>query len=274
MIQDIFPHIYHNEFAPRSAQKGDFLLCYRRGEVLCAVEGEHVCLPTCGELGYYDGQFLFVVDDTAYFLWEGEELPETAKMQYRKTRQLRELSPDDHLFACGVGESLWRWYQNNRYCGHCGNPMEKGTVERSMVCPSCKNTVYPKICPAVMVAITDGDKLLLTRYANRPFQKYALVAGFNEIGESIEDTVRREVKEEVGLSVKDLQFYRSQPWVFTDCLLMGFFCRVDGSTAITREESELAEAVWISREDIPDDYSHISLAGEMISLFRAGNEPK
>lgn len=274
MIQDIFPHVYHNEFLYRDAKDDDILLCYRQGEVLCSVENGHVCLPTCGELNLYDGQFLFTVDETAYFLWEGEELSESDKRQYHKTRQLRELSADEYLFACGAGESLWRWYQNNRFCGRCGTAMEKGAVERSMVCPACKNTVYPKICPAVIVAVTNGNKLLLTRYANRPFKRYALVAGFNEIGESIEDTVRREVKEEVGLDVKDLQFYRSQPWVFTDSLLMGFFCKVDGKTDIVRQESELAEAIWISREEIPDDYSHISLTGEMITLFRAGKEPK
>ena len=71
-----------------------------------------------------------------------------------------------------------------------------------MVCPHCKNTVYPKICPAVIVAVHDGDRLLLTRYRGRPFKKYALIAGFNEIGESIEDTVHREVMEEAGLRVK------------------------------------------------------------------------
>lgn len=98
-----------------------------------------------------------------------------------------------------------------------------------MVCPQCKNTVYPKICPAVIAAVHDGDRLLLTRYRGRPFKKYALIAGFNEIGESIEDTVHREVMEEAGLRVKNLRFYKSQPWVFTDTLLMGFVCELDGS---------------------------------------------
>ena len=102
--------------------------------------------------------------------------------------------------------------------------MEKSTVERAMVCPACGNTVYPKICPAVIAAVHDGDRLLLTRYRGRAFKKYALIAGFNEIGESIEDTVRREVLEEAGVHVKNLRFYKSQPWVFTDTLLMGFFC--------------------------------------------------
>ena len=133
-------------------------------------------------------------------------------------------------------------------------------------------TVYPKISPAVIVAVTDGDRLLLTKYAGREFKRYALVAGFNEIGESIEDTVRREVMEEVGLKVKNLRFYKSQPWVFTDSLLMGFFCELDGDNKITLQEDELAEAEWFERQDLPDDHSGISLTGEMIEVFRRGEE--
>ena len=126
--------------------------------------------------------------------------------------------------------------------------------------------------PAVIAAVCDGDRLLLTRYRSRPFKSYALVAGFNEIGESIEDTVRREVWEETGLRVKNLRFYRSQPWVFTDSLLMGFFADLEGPDTIAMQESELAEAGWFRRSDIPDDHSPISLTGEMIELFRTGGE--
>ena len=148
--------------------------------------------------------------------------------------------------------------------------MEKSKIERAMVCPACSNTVYPKICPAVIVAIHDGDRLVLTRYKDRPFKHYALVAGFNEIGESIEETVHREVLEETGLRVKNLRFYKSQPWVFTDTLLFGFFAELDGSDKITVQEDELAEAGWFHRSEIPEDQSRISLTGEMMEQFRKG----
>ena len=123
---------------------------------------------------------------------------------------------------------------------------------------------------ATVLAPIDGDRLLLTRYRGRPFKKYALIAGFNEIGESIEDTVHREVMEEAGLRVKNLRFYKSQPWVFTDTLLMGFVCELDGSDRITVQESELAEASWHLRSELPEDHSHISLTGEIIEQFRLG----
>ncbi len=97
-----------------------------------------------------------------------------------------------------------------------------------------------------------------------------MIAGFAEIGESIEDTVRREVYEEVGLKVKNLQFYKSQPWSFTDTLLFGFFCQVDGDDTITMDERELSVAQWASREEVPDDPEGISLTREMMTVFKEG----
>ena len=274
MFQDIFPHVYHNEFSKKSPVEDDHILIFSKGCVLCRVEDNRLQLPTIGDLGADRPQYLFTIDETAYYLQEGEA-PETAEgWEYRQTRTLRDCCPDEHLFAMAAAESLWRWYDGNRFCGRCGGKMAHGEKERSQVCPDCGNTVYPKICPAVIVAVHDGDRLVLTRYRGRPFKKYALIAGFNEIGESIEDTVRREVLEEVGLKVKNLQFYKSQPWVFTDSLLMGFYARLEGDDTITIEEEELAEGQWFHRDDIPSDYSPISLTGEMIEMFRRGAWPK
>ena len=135
-------------------------------------------------------------------------------------------------------------------------------------CPQCGLVEYPKICPAVIVGIVNGDKILLSKYAGREYKKYALIAGFAEIGESIEDTVRREVGEEVGLKVKNLRFYKSQPWSFTDTLLFGFFCQVDGDDTITMDDQELSVAQWVSREEVPDDPEGISLTREMMTVFK------
>lgn len=176
----------------------------------------------------------------------------------------------ERLFPCAVAGSLNRWYRDNRFCGRCGAPLEDSRTERALVCPACGRVVYPKICPAVIVAVRNGERLLLTRYAGRAIKNYALIAGFNEIGETIEDTVRREVFEETGVHVKNLQYYKSQPWVFTDTLLMGFYCDLDGDSHITLQESELSEGTWVRREDLPEDTAHLSLTGEMIDRFRRG----
>ena len=123
--------------------------------------------------------------------------------------------------------------------------------ERMMRCEYCGQMEFPKICPAVIIGVTDGNRLLMSKYAGRDYKKYALIAGFAEIGETIEETVQREVMEEVGLKVKNLRYYKSQPWSFSDTLLFGFFAELDGSAEITLDEEELALAEWFEREEIP-----------------------
>jgi NAD+ diphosphatase len=138
-----------------------------------------------------------------------------------------------------------------------------------MHCPDCGQVEYPKISPAVIVGVTDGDRLLLTKYAGRSFTRYALIAGFTEIGETIEETVQREVMEEVGLKVKNIRYYRSQPWSFSDTLLMGFFADLDGEDRIRLDEEELSVAEWHTRGTIPGD-DGISLTREMMRVFNEG----
>lgn len=127
---------------------------------------------------------------------------------------------------------------------------------------------YPKISPAVIVGVTDGNRLLMSKYADREYKKYALIAGYAEIGETIEETVKREVMEEVGLKVKNIRFYKSQPWSFTDTLLLGFYADLDGEDKITLDREELALAEWFDREDIPITERNISLTNEMILHFK------
>ena len=162
---------------------------------------------------------------------------------------------------------LSSWYKGRRYCPCCVSALEHSTKERMLYCPNCGQVEYPKICPAVIVCVIHKDKILLTKYAGRAYTKYALIAGFTEIGESIEDTVRREVMEEVGLRVKNIRYYKSQPWSFSDTLLMGFFCEVDGDDTIRLDETELSVAEWHVAQEVPED-DGVSLTREMMRVFR------
>jgi NAD+ diphosphatase len=143
-----------------------------------------------------------------------------------------------------------------------------------MKCPECGKIYYPQICPSVIVGVTDGDKLLMTKYAARhsTYRRYALIAGYGEVGESLEATVIREVEEEVGLRVKNMRYFASQPWSFSDTLLVGFFCDVEGSREVTLDEDELSVAEWLTREEIPEESanSSFSLTGAMIKAFKDG----
>ena len=147
---------------------------------------------------------------------------------------------------------------------------EKDSKERMLYCESCHNMEFPKICPAVIIGVTDGDKILMSKYAGRTYKKYALLAGFTEIGETLEETVQREVMEEVGLKVKNIRYYKSQPWSFSGTLLFGFYCDLDGDDTLTVDHDELSMASWFNREDIPDEGDNISLTKEMMMAFKHG----
>ena len=191
---------------------------------------------------------------------------------YCAYQMLRTVRPMEVAFAAITGAQLDRWYKSRAYCGRCGAKMKPSEIERAMVCPDCGMIEYPKICPAVIVAVRDGEKLLLTRYADRPYRGPALIAGFVEVGETLEDTVRREVLEEVGLHVKNIRYYKNQPWSFTDTLLVGFYCDLDGEAEIHLDRNELCEGVWMERSELPVRENDVSLTAEMIELFRLGRD--
>ena len=167
---------------------------------------------------------------------------------------------------------LYNWYEGHRFCGKCGKPLHHHETLRALAC-SCGNLTFPVIAPAVIVAVTHDDKILVTRYAGREFKGMALVAGFCEIGERAEDTVRREVMEEAGLQVKNIRYFDSQPWGYASNLLLGYFCELDGSDEICFDHEELSSAVWISRDELePVEENLLSLTGTMIETFRTGKE--
>ena len=172
----------------------------------------------------------------------------------------------------GMYAQLAEWYRSRRFCGRCGASMVHSTEERMMQCPECGLMEYPKISPAVIIGLVHGNKILMSKYAGRAYKNYALLAGFSEIGESVEETVRREVMEEVGLKVGKLHYYKSQPWGFDSNLLMGFFCDLAEEGEIRLEEEELSLAEWVDYRDVPDDPEGLSLTREMMTYFRKQRE--
>ncbi|MDO4261832.1 MAG: NAD(+) diphosphatase [Eubacteriales bacterium] len=276
MIQDIAPKKYDNHYVEQTPEPKDWMLVYEDGQALCRFEDGQMYFPKASELPLEgkDVTYLFTISGERFFLLK-DGLPEGLPgYGWEKTAVFRNARPQYRGFAGVTGQQLDGWYRANRFCGRCGKTMRPDHRERMMRCDCCGNTVYPKICPGVIVGITDGDRLLLTKYAHRPgIVNYALVAGFTEIGETLEETVAREVMEEVGLKVKNIRYYKSQPWSFTSTLLCGFFCEVDGDTSITLDTEELAVGEWFRREDIPLEDDGVSLTREMIGLFKAGRLP-
>ncbi|MDR2927837.1 MAG: NAD(+) diphosphatase [Cytophagaceae bacterium] len=272
MIQDI-AYRYNNTYYHIMPENGSVLLSFSGNTVLCQVTENKVRLPMCSDLfketqNFPPSVYLFGIDDVKYFL-VFDLVESAAGYVYNSLFMLRDMEPQHTVFAVLTAFGLHTWYATHIYCGKCGSPNNTHTVERMLICPLCGTMDYPKISPAVIVAITDGDKLLLSKYAGREYAKYALIAGFAESGETIEQTVIREVKEETGLNVKNIRYYKSQPWGLSSSLLFGFFADLDGDNTITIDETELSEARWFARKEIPPVDSVRSLTSEMIELFRS-----
>lgn len=276
MIQDI-KGIYHNEYQERRPSDADCIMFVNGRSVLMKRNVPFIQYISYGEVKDYikDGvRYLFRIETSEkninFFLGDKEMLPDFYLEDYSYEQQniFRTKGPDIMAFAGITACQLANWYESTRFCGKCGTRLEHDKTERMMRCPQCDTMHYPKISPAVIVAVTNGDKLLMTKYAGRDYKKYALIAGFTEIGETIEETVKREVMEEVGIHVKNIRYYKSQPWSFSDTILMGFYCELDGEDTITMDANELAVAEWIAREDIPTEYDGISLTNEMIVKFK------
>lgn len=283
MIQDIKPRRLRNEFKISIPKSDDYVLYYNNNTILLKNEVEP-SIPTFQDLEkldpniYQKSDYLFEVDGSFFFLINASSLIDASDFEANDLKMcdaqsIRSLQPMWLAFASITGKHLYHFYQDNHYCGRCGKEMKKSKVERALCCESCNNIVYPKISPVIMVAITDGDRILLTRYSNGAYKRYGLVAGFVEIGETLEQTIEREVMEEVGLKVKNIRYYKNQPWAFSSSLIAGFFADLDGSDQVTLDENELAEAVWVNREDIPENPIKISLANEMMEVFQNGMEP-
>ena len=268
MIQDIQPKQYHNEYQPRPMRDKDVVFVFRGREVLLREEEDSLVFPTGGEVREKNLQYLFSIDDRAFYLGQNP----VEGYAFQSMRLLRRCTPQDLCFAGMTAWHLYNWYEGHKFCGKCGKPMHHHDTLRALQC-DCGNLVFPVIAPAVIVAVTNGDKLLITRYAGREFKGMALVAGFCEIGERAEDTVRREVMEEAGLKVKNIRYFDSQPWGYASNLLLGFFCELDGSDEINFDHEELQSAVWICREELePVQENLLSLTGTMIETFRCGME--
>lgn len=267
MIQDIQPHFFNNQYQKMHATMLDYVLVYQHNSILIKQMGELPTFKDC-ELtpNETNTQYLFSVDQNHYFLYK-YEMEVTDGFEYVAVHTFMNQALGYDGFVAVSGFHLFNWYENNKYCGKCGKRLVHDDKERMLRCLECGNLVYPKLAPAVIVGIIKDNQLLLTRYSGRAFKRYALVAGFAEVGETIEATVKREVMEEVGLHVTNIRYYKSQPWGLSESLLMGFYADVEGDATITLDQEELEFAAFFTKAAIPTNYSTTSLTGEMIDNF-------
>ena len=287
MIHEIAPHVFNNEFKIADPKPTDFIIRYDGAKTLLKKVDGGYAIPRVGELlalekkslADFEGHYLFSIDDTAFFLDDSitAKSADTASgipagYEYMGNRTFRTMNPVERLGGA-TATHIAHWESLNKFCGRCGNVTIRGDKERSIICPKCGNVVYPRISPVVIVAVRNGDKLLMAHNIDNPNPRLFLISGFVEVGESLEQAVHREVMEEAGLRVKNVRYFSSQPWPFSDSLIAGFTAELDGDDTIRMQASELSEALWVNREDIPEYETDVSISCCLIENFRCGYTP-
>ena len=175
----------------------------------------------------------------------------------------------DLVRIAGLSGQYINWSRNHRFCGKCGKLTEDKKDERAKICTVCGQVYYPRLSPAVIVAVVKDDRLLMANSPRFPSKFYSVIAGFVEPGETLEDCVKREVREEVGIEVKNIKYFGSQPWPFPDSLMIGFTSEYE-SGEISIDKNEISDAAWFKADEIPRIPPSISIARKLIDWFLEG----
>lgn len=249
---------------------GDRLLVEERGHgasvpVWHGVSAERTALVRHFRLGELDGRPA----------WTAEVANrETGKpeLRFRRLRSLFDRLTEPELAAASRAVQLVAWDRDHRHCGRCGSETERAIGEYRRTCPHCALACYPRLSPAVIVLVYRGDEVLLARHPRLPEGMFSTLAGFVEPGETLEQTVAREIQEEVGLEVAEPRYFGSQPWPFPNSLMVGFFARYAGGEIVLGPDAngkiELDEARWFPISDLPTIPPRISIARALIEAFR------
>lgn len=197
------------------------------------------------------------------------QLPEIEGAEATPLRAIFQLAGAETFALAGRATQLLDWQNNHRFCGKCGTPTVMKSGETAMQCPACGLLAYPRISPAVMVLVRDGDKLLLGRSPHFKPGVFSALAGFVEPGETLEECAAREVREEVGIEIANLRYFHSQPWPFPNSLMVAFFADYAGGT-ITPDPQEIEAADWFALDALPLLPDPVSISRRLIEAARQG----
>ncbi|MDG1388145.1 MAG: NAD(+) diphosphatase [Halioglobus sp.] len=242
--------------------QGGKLVSYMRSPQMCLLDEDIVQRDGWVErkrhfMGYWQEQPCFAL--------EIEEKHDLDPMEYQLGSLWQILGRvDERLFSlAGRAAQLLDWERDHQFCGRCGDRMQLHPQDRAMRCAPCGTTNYPRINPCIIVLVTRGEEMLLARNVNHPSAMYSTLAGFIEAGETPEETLVREVHEEVGVTVGNLRYVQSQSWPFPNQLMLGFFADYEGGDIVC-EPTEIADAQWFHPSDLPMIPPPSSVAGQLI----------
>jgi NAD+ diphosphatase len=195
-----------------------------------------------------------------------EEADVPAGMVFEGLRQVYGRLDEDLFWLAARAIQIVDWDRSHQYCSRCGSPLKVKTIERAKECLECGALYFPRLAPAIIVLVERGNQLLLARSRHFMAGMYSVIAGFVEPGETLEEAVGREVREEVGIAVKDIHYFSSQPWPFPHSLMIGFTATyAEGD--ISLNDSEIEAAGWFSPENLPTLPGKISIARKLIDWF-------
>lgn len=220
------------------------------------------------ELANFDEHGLGEFDGQPVFLLQAEQPFEMPGAHWQGLRQFMMQSDAEQFQMLAYASQIGTWASQHRFCGRCGARMQRHTGERAMHCPECGMHQYPRISPSMIVLVTRGDEILLARSPRFVSGVYSTLAGFVEPGETVEQCVAREVREEVALEVRNLQYLGSQSWPFPHSLMLGFHAEYAGGD-IVPQPGEIEDAQWFRFDDLPPLPSARSIARYLIELYVA-----
>ncbi len=258
---------------PPAERKGPALwFAFQGNNLLVSEDSSSVTLPPLkdfSEIGLpaLSQNYLGLLEDNPCY---AVEVPEDATpppgMVFEGLRQVYGRLDEDLFWIAARAIQIVDWDRTHRFCGQCGAPTEAQKAERAKKCSKCGLLHFPRLAPAIIVLIERGDQLLLARARRFPTVMYSVLAGFVEPGESLEETVVREVKEEVGLSLKDIRYFGSQPWPFPHSLMIAFTATYAGGE-ISLDDNEIEDAGWFTVDNLPPLPGKISIARKLIDWF-------
>jgi NAD+ diphosphatase len=257
---------------PSKAPATALWFVYIRGKLLVNIKNDTCVIPETPDLkacreALFHKQYLGTLDGRPCYAAEiaGDKLKE-ADLAPRDLRSLFGKLDENLIWAAGRANQLVNWNQIHQYCGSCGEPTEFKADERAKICPQCGLTNYPRLSPAVIVAVLKNDRILLGRNKRFKLPFYSVLAGFVEPGETLEACVQREIREEVGITVKNIRYFGSQPWPFPDSLMIAFTADY-ASGSICLDGSEIMDAAWFKKDNLPKIPPRISIARQLIEWF-------
>lgn len=258
-----------NEF---NIVKEDYYFIFENSKLLVKNINGQVKIPVTGDLIERDinllhGRYFGVLKGCAcYCIDKPTDYTPNINMVFLELRQLCGIFGEKLFHLACRGLHLLRWFENNKYCNRCGTLAEDKQDEIARICPKCGFVNYPRISPAIIVAIVNKDKLLLAHNSRFADGMYSIIAGFVEPGETFEECVAREVREEVGIEVKNIKYFSSQPWPFPDSIMIGFTAEyADGE--IKEDGIEILDAGWYRSDELPKTPSGGSVASKLIKWF-------